>query len=200
MNWYIQFVTTYPIWSAMLQFAVLGTFGEVISRWIAKKKIFYPFSFITTIWKMIAWSILAVCIKYAFVGTEGYLDALVYHQPFAFLPLVFKESPFLHAFAKSVLVNLQFGLFLVLFHRILDNLIVRQKNWRHLDKAMFTLLWFWIPAHTVTFILPTDYQIGLAALWSVVLGMLLGSFMAIPPTKRNKIKKKMVLANYFMLS
>jgi|WetSurMetagenome_2_1015567.scaffolds.fasta_scaffold304676_2 hypothetical protein len=197
MNWYIQFVTTYPISSAMLQFAVLGTFGEIISRWIQRKKVFYPFNLVTTVWKMISWSILAVCIKYAFVGTEGYLDALVYHQPHAFLPLVFKDSTFLHALTKSILVNLQFGLFLVIFHRILDNLIVRQKNWGHLDKAMITLVWFWIPAHTVTFILPIDYQIGLAALWSVVLGMILGTFMAKPSSKRNKIKKKMVLANYF---
>ncbi|HPT73146.1 MAG TPA: hypothetical protein PLE74_12800 [Candidatus Cloacimonadota bacterium] len=106
------------------------------------------------------------------------------------------ESSFLHAFAKSVLVNLQFGLFLVLFHRVLDNLFLPQKNWGHLDKALYTLLWFWIPAHTITFMLPVDFQIGLAALWSVVLGLLLGSF-ATKPYKKNKIKKKMVMANYF---
>jgi hypothetical protein len=200
MDWYINFVKAYPIWSAILQFAFLGTFGEIISRWITRKKFYYPFSFLTTIWKMISWSILAVCIKYAFVGIDGFVDALVYHQPHAFLPLVFKESPFLHALAKSVLVNLQFGLFLVIFHRILDNMILTQKNWSNLDKAFLTLIWFWIPAHTITFILPQVYQIGLASLWSVVLGMLLGTFMAKPTSKRNKIKKKMVLANYFMLS
>jgi hypothetical protein len=196
MNWYVRFVSTYPIWSAMLQFAVLGTFGEIISRWIVKKRILYPFTLMETVWKMISWSILAICIKYAFVGFEGFVDALVYHQPHAFLPLIFKESTFFHAFAKSILINLQFGLFLVVFHRILDNMFLLNKNWRRLDQAFLTLIWFWIPAHTLTFILPPEYQIGLAALWSVVLGLLLGTFMA-RPTKRNKIKKKMVLANYF---
>jgi hypothetical protein len=38
------------------------------------------------------------------------------------------------------------------------------------------MIWFWIPAHTITFSLPTDFQIGLAALWSVVLGVILGFF------------------------
>lgn len=196
MNWYIQFVTSYPIGSAMLQFAVLGTLGEIISRWIQRKKVFYPFSWLLTVWKMVTWAILAICIKFAFIGTEGFVNELVNHYPNPMLPLIFKDSVFLHALAKSVFVNLQFGLFLVLFHRVLDNLFQVEKNWGHLDKAMYTLLWFWIPAHTITFILPAHFQIGLAALWSVVLGMLLGSFAG-KPTKRNKIKKKVVMANYF---
>ncbi|HPT72523.1 MAG TPA: hypothetical protein PLE74_09620, partial [Candidatus Cloacimonadota bacterium] len=80
MNWYVLFVKTYPIGSAMLQFAILGTLGEIISRWIQKKRVFYPFSWIETVWKMITWAILAVCIKYAFIGIEGFLRELVYHQ------------------------------------------------------------------------------------------------------------------------
>ncbi len=195
MNWYIQLVTTYPIGSAMLQFAVLGTFGEIIARWVAKKKIYYPFSSNATIWKMISWSILAVCIKYAFVGTEGFVDALVYHQPNSLLPLAFKESIFLNAFAKSVCMNLQFGLFLVILHRILDNMFLFNKNWSNLDSAMLTLIWFWIPAHTITFILPQIYQIGLAALWSLVMGVILGSFVAKPP-KRIRVKKREAFANF----
>jgi hypothetical protein len=31
-----------------------------------------------------------------------------------------------------------------------------------------------IPAHTITFSLPADYQIRLAALWSLALGLILG--------------------------
>jgi hypothetical protein len=39
-----------------------------------------------------------------------------------------------------------------------------------------SLLWFWIPAHSVTFALPKPYQIGLAAIWSVALGIILGFY------------------------
>ena len=37
-----------------------------------------------------------------------------------------------------------------------------------------TIPLFWIPAHTVTFLLPTQYRTLFAALLSVVLGILLG--------------------------
>jgi uncharacterized membrane-anchored protein len=73
-------------------------------------------------------------------------------------------------------MNLQFGLFLVIMHRVLDNLPEKQKNWKNLDKSMYSLLWFWIPAHTVTFMVPTDLRIGLAAIWSIALGLILGFF------------------------
>jgi len=87
-----------------------------------------------------------------------------------FLPIAFAEDGIkvVRAFGISVLLNLQFGLFLVLFHRVLDNLILKDKNWAGLEKGLLSLLWFWIPAHTVTFSLPKVYQIGLAAVWSVI--------------------------------
>ncbi len=170
MNWYLEFVKVNPILSAVLQFAVLGTLGEVISRWIIKGKIYSPFPAKLIIWKAFVWSVLAVCIKYAFIGFNGFVDALIQHS---MLP---EMGLYLRAFAVSSLMNVQFGLFLVLFHRILDNLYPRRSNWVNIDKSLYSLLWFWIPAHTITFTLPKDYQIGLAALWSVVLGLILGYF------------------------
>jgi len=73
-------------------------------------------------------------------------------------------------------MNLQFGPFLVIMHRLLDNVITRKKNWDNINKSLLSLLWFWVPAHTITFILPKPFQIGLAALWSVVLGIILGFY------------------------
>lgn len=32
MNWYLNFVRGYPFVSAMIQFAVLGTLGDLVSR------------------------------------------------------------------------------------------------------------------------------------------------------------------------
>jgi hypothetical protein len=168
MEWYVDIVTAHPILTAMVQFAILGTFGDVISKWIIQKKIFAPFGFGTTLLKMLEWAFLAVCIKYAFVGFNGFIDTLVEHALLPDMGVVGK------AFAISVSMNLQFGPFLVIAHRLLDNAIAGKKNWDNLDKGMLSLLWFWIPAHTITFILPRPFQIGLAALWSVVLGLILG--------------------------
>jgi hypothetical protein len=173
MYGYVQIVTAHPILSAVIQFAILGTLGEFLAQWVAHKRFFMPFTLLLTGWKMVVWAILGVCIKYAFTGMEGFVNALVEHN---LLPAACGPAGLAHAFAKSMAANLQFGLFLVLFHRVLDNLVVTRKNWANLHKAMYSLLWFWIPAHTVTFSLPKEFQIGLAALWSLVLGIILGSF------------------------
>lgn len=167
---YVAQVTAYPIPMAMLQFAILGTFGEIVSKWVIKRNFKYPFNLVETVWKMIVWAILAIGIKYAFQGFLGFVDRLIEHH---YLP---ELSRFGYAFAVSALMNAQFGVFLVLMHRVLDNIPLKVKNWKNLDKGLYSLLWFWIPAHTMTFMLPPDYRIGLAALWSVFLGLILGFF------------------------
>jgi hypothetical protein len=172
MNAYIQWVQAYPISSAMLQFAILGTFGEVISKWVVQKSFKYPFTAQMTIWKMIVWAILAVTIKYAFKGFIGFAESLMHN---GMLP-AFEPRSFGYAFSVSALMNLQFGLFMVLMHRVLDNIPAKVKNWKNLHKGMYSLLWFWIPAHTLTFMLPDALRIGLAALWSLALGLILGFY------------------------
>lgn len=170
MQNYIEFVTNWPLLSAMLQFSVLGTLGDVIAKWIIEGRISKPFGLATLLAKMLEWAILAVLIKYAFTGFAGFVDSLVQHK---MLP---ELGGWGRAIAISVSTNLQFGPFLVLMHRLLDNLIARKSNWANIDKGFMSLLWFWIPAHSVTFALPKPYQIGLAALWSVALGVILGFY------------------------
>lgn len=170
MNTYIELVKTYPIYSAMIQFAVLGTLGDIISKWMQRGAIFMPYKVPVIILKMLEWAFLAICIKYAFVGFTGFVEYLI---STSYLP---ELGVFWKAFAISVVMNIQFGLLLVILHRFLDNLISQENNWKNIDKGMFSLVWFWIPAHTITFMLDKPYQIGLAAIWSVVLGIILGYF------------------------
>ncbi|HKJ06961.1 MAG TPA: hypothetical protein VJ970_05800 [Flavobacteriaceae bacterium] len=170
MNTYVETVVNYPLTTAMIQFAILGTFGDIISKWMQKGKVFMPYNWKVVLLKMVEWALLAITIKYAFVGYKGFVDSLVTHNLLPNLEL------FTRAFVLSVAMNLQFGLLLVILHRFLDNLIARENNWNNISKSMFSLVWFWIPAHTITFMLPIPYQIGLAAIWSVVLGIILGYY------------------------
>ena len=170
MNTYVELVKTYPIYSAMLQFAILGTLGDIIAKCMQKGKIFLPYKPLIILFKMIEWAVIAITIKYAFVGFQAFVDNLQAHH---LLPQLGKLG---RAFAVSFSMNIQYGLFLVIFHRFLDNLIARQNNWNNIEKSMFSLVWFWIPAHTITFMLAKPYQIGLAAVWSVVLGIILGFY------------------------
>ena len=170
MNSYVELVKAYPMYSAMIQFAILGTFGDVLSKWMQKGKVYRPYKFDIIALKMLERAILAVTIKYAFVGFLGFVENLGAHH---MLP---ELNRFGKAFSISVFMNIQFGIFLVIFHRFLDNLIAKQNNWKHIEKSLFSLVWFWIPAHTLTFMLDKPYQIGLAAVWSVVLGFILGYY------------------------
>lgn len=170
MDWYVSAVKANPILTAMAQFAVLGTLGEHLARWLPARRVYSPFGARRTALRMLGWAGLAVCIKYAFTGFGGFVDALAAH---GLLPAA---GPLGRAFSVSLAMNLQFGPFLVIAHRLLDNAIDGEANWANLDKGLLSLLWFWVPAHTATFLLPPDYRIGLAALWSLALGLILGWF------------------------
>jgi hypothetical protein len=170
MNPYVDGVTSHPLGSAAIQFAVLGTIGETISFSLRKKKFALPGNLIQMSGKLLAWALLGVIIKYGFAGMKGFTRELLGHN---LLP-DFMASGIGWALAVSVFTNLLFGPQMMFFHRLEDNLIMREWNMKGLTTAWWTLLWFWIPAHTITFSLPTPYQIGLAAVWSVVLGLILG--------------------------
>lgn len=169
MQPYISWVTNYPLLSASLQFALLGTLGEIIAFSFQNKRFLLPCSLAQLSAKVLAWAILGIIIKYGFTGMKSFTLALVDHK----LVPAFLGSGVGQAFATSVFTNIFFGPQMMAFHRLEDNLILGRKGFAGLTQAWWTLLWFWIPAHTLTFSLPGAYQIGLAALWSLVLGIIL---------------------------
>ena len=120
--------------------------------------------------KVLAWALLGLVIKAGFVGMKGFTHALLDHH---ILP-AFLGSGLGWAFALSTLTNVLFGPRMMLFHRFDDNLILGRRGFDGMVPALRTLVWFWIPAHTLTFCLPVDFQIGLAAAWSLALGLILG--------------------------
>jgi hypothetical protein len=170
MSDYLQWVRDNPLLSAAIQFAILGTLGEVISSSLRKRRFALPCNWIQLVGKVIAWALLGLIIKYGFTGMKGFTKALLEHN---LLPQ-FMADGIGWAFAVSLLTNVFFGPQMMFFHRLEDNLILWQWNTKGLTRAWWTLIWFWIPAHTVTFSLPPDYQIGLAAVWSLALGLILG--------------------------
>lgn len=171
MQTYLTWVTQNPILSAAIQFAILGTLGEVISFSVQKKKIAIPCTWLQLLGKVIAWAVLGIVIKYGFAGMKGFVLALLDHQ---LLPAFLSEG-LGWAFAVSLFTNILFGPQMMAFHRVEDNLILGQKGFQGITNAWKTLIWFWIPAHIITFLLPPDLQIGLAAVWSLVLGIIMGA-------------------------
>ena len=167
---YIAIVTANPLLSAAVQFAVLGTFGELLSNAVVKKNLSLPCSPLKLVGKMAAWAVLGVFVKVCFVAMHGCAQALLEH---GFLP-PWSESGLGRAFTLSFLLQLFTGPQIMFFHRFEDNLIAGKWSMEGITTALKSLVWFWLPAHTVTFMLDKPFQIGLAALFSLALGLILG--------------------------
>lgn len=169
MSWYVDWVSAHPLVAAFVQFALLGTIGELLGVIAARRPMAdRPLEWIA---KAIVWGLLGILVKYAFTGYKGFLQILVDK---AFLPAAFEEVTILRAFALSLITNAMFGPLLMVLHRTTDNLIGGARGYAGIERSLATLAWFWVPAHTVTFALPMEFQIGLAALWSVALGLIMG--------------------------
>ncbi len=168
---YRLWVQAHPLLSAALQFGLLGTLGELLAAGLRARRPALPCTLPELLAKVAAWALLGLVIKAGFVGMRGFTLALLDHR---MLP-AFLGSGVGLAFALSALTNLFFGPQMMLFHRLEDNLILRRRGFEGMGPALWTLLWFWVPAHTLTFSLPVDFQVGLAALWSVILGTILGT-------------------------
>ena len=106
----------------------------------------------------------------------------------------FSSTKLFVAFSISAAMNLVYAPVMMTLHRITDTHIGAQKGsfqalikpipfsdilqkmdwntqWNFIFKK--TIILFWIPAHTITFLLPPDYQVLFAALLGIVLGVLL---------------------------
>ncbi len=179
MAWYVSWVSENMLLSAFIQFAILGSAGEALGvvasgrRASGKRASGRGPSADALAWlaKAVVWGFLGVLVKYSFAGFKGFLAALV---EASMLPAACGDNALLRALSLSVLTNSMFGPLLMFLHRTTDNLIAGTSGYRGIEKSLATLAWFWIPAHTVTFALPHAYQIGLAALWSVALGLIMG--------------------------
>jgi hypothetical protein len=170
MDSYRLWVQAHPFLSAALQFGLLGTLGEVAAASLRAKRASLPCTPLQLLAKVLAWALLGLVIKSGFVGMRGFTRALLDHH---ILPAAL--GPGLGwALALSTLTNVFVGPQMMLFHRLEDNLILGRSGFDGMAPALWTLLWFWIPAHTLTFSLPLEFQVGLAALWSLALGLILG--------------------------
>ena len=107
------------------------------------------------------------------------------------------------AFCISTIMNLTFAPVFMTFHKITDTHIIDNGGtiggffrWIKLKEIFPRLNWFvqwdfvfkrtipffWIPAHTITFLLPGEFQV----LFAAALGIVLGVFMAISNLKTTK--------------
>jgi len=172
--------TPYPMGIAKI--ALLGTMGELLGGRIVRGH--WQLRGIGLAQRVLVWGFLGAVFTAVFplfsFGVDGLLKA-------GLLPG--EGSSFLTAFWKSFFMNGIFAFPMMAFHRITDTLIDRGEllsrwplvdvfvgiDWRNMFRVVgFACIWFWLPAHTGTFLLPAEFRVIAAALLAVVLGTILG--------------------------
>ncbi len=178
-----------PYIMGFVKFALLATAGELIAIRMSSGEFKKP-PYLTA--RLIIWGLIGIWITYMmkmfFYGSGALMTA-------GLLPgggLDYKSFGYklIKAFATSATMNLTFGPTFMAVHKCSDTyLALRAKLGKNPSLAevidgvdwkkfvSFTLFKtvpiFWIPAHTLTFLLPPAYQVMLAALLSVALGIIL---------------------------
>ncbi len=180
-EWFIFITDKYKYQSGFVKFAILATMGDMLGirilkgDWEQPKGAFY---------KVLIWGLIGMMVTLAFpVCVAGSQFA----QGSGLLP--FSGSKVAMAFFASTMMNLTFGPMMMTFHRFTDmyidsvhdkkamtlNGLISVNDWHSLVE--FTWLkacpFFWIPAHTVVFLLPQEYRVVTSAFLSIALGMLL---------------------------
>ncbi len=195
-NFYITFNHDHALITSFLKFAVLATLGEVIGLRI-KTGTYYKPGF-GVIPRMIVWGFLGVTIKIAMVvfssGTPVMLESLGVKNAITSMEGGFTSEKLLVAFCISLLMNVIYAPVMMTVHRMTDMHILSTGgtvkglfspiNFRKLFVDLdWNIQWnfvlkktiplFWIPAHTITFLLPADFRVLFAALLGIALGVIL---------------------------
>ena len=180
-EWFKGLSGSHPYIMGFIKFALLATAGELIAAFIKTGKITVPCKII---WRFVIWGVIGVWISFmmtvykfaaAYMMTEGKLPGVGITPLFALF--------------TSVLMNTSFGPTFMAVHKISDKMLEMSANKEKLSLknavlgvdwanfVSFTILktvpFFWIPAHFVTFMLPSEYQVIMAAALSIALGVIL---------------------------
>lgn len=180
---FLTITQEHPFITGFFKFFVLASMGELLALRILKNEWNKPTGFI---YRSVIWGFLGVVIVLMFdvfasgmtaVFTKGLLPG--------------KGSKFAFAFLTSTVMNLTFAPAFMAFHRFTDTYIdLAYQNEiarpslaeviKHIDWYNFvsfvvlkSLPFFWIPAHTLTFMLAQEYRVLTAALLSIALGAIL---------------------------
>lgn len=195
-SFYKSFNGTHGMIMSFVKFALLATLGEVIGLRI-RTGAFNRKGF-GIIPRAIVWGFLGLTIKMAFVifatGTPAFMEYLGFDGAIRSMKGDFSAIKLLVAFAISATMNLIYAPIMMTLHKITDTHIVDnggtllglfkpikfrkifpQLNWDVQWNFVFkkTIPFFWIPAHTITFLLPVDFQVLFAALLGIALGIIL---------------------------
>ena len=182
-----------PYIMGFVKFSLLATAGELIAYAISHKEFGLP---VKVVWRFIIWGFIGIWITFMMKVYSSAVSSLMANGM-----LLGGDNRFLSALYTSIIMNTTFGPTFMAVHKITDKMlelfdkkekvtltnVVNGIDWSSFwgFTILKTVPIFWIPAHTVTFLLPNEYQVIMAAALSVALGVIL----SLGNRNRNKEKK-----------
>ena len=190
----LSLTASHPYLMGFAKFALLASMGELLVLRLAKGGWVVPRGFPL---RAAVWGIVGILIVLMFTLFSAGVAAAASK---GLLPLGKGWlATFLQAFWTSALMNLTFGPAFMAAHRVSDAWIDARAVAKgsagaahglkspRLGEIVTTIDWnrflsfvvgktiplFWIPAHTITFLLPGEYRVLVAALLSIALGVIL---------------------------
>ena len=193
---YYRFNLEHGVLMSFIKFAILATLGEVIGLRIKTGR--YHQEGFGLVPRAIVWGFLGVTIYIAFAifasGTPLFLEKVGFENASGILHSELAWKKVLVSFSISTALNLFYAPVMMTFHKITDIHILenggtmrgflkpihfarvfKEINWDVQWNFVFkrTIPLFWIPAQTITFLLPEEFRVLFAAFLGVVLGVLL---------------------------
>lgn len=193
---YKAFNASHGMVMSFLKFAVLSTLGELLGLRLSSGK--YLKAGFGIVPRAVVWGILGMGINLAMIvfanGVPVALEYIGLNGASSFMAGPFCAAKVLVAFCISVAMNSIFAPVFMTFHKITDThildcggsvqalvtpipmtRIITHLNWDVQWNFVFkkTIPLFWFPAHTITFLLPSEARVLFAALLGVALGVLL---------------------------
>jgi hypothetical protein len=179
---FMTYTSAHPYISGFIKFGILATMGELLAIRIVSGNWKAPTG---VIYRAIIWGFLGVVITLMFQIFGSGVKAAMSN---GYLPG--GSSTFAFAFFTSAIMNLTFAPTFMAFHRYTDTYIdmmyegkknikvadvVSRIDWKGFVSFVIckTVPIFWIPAHTITFLLAPEYRVLLAAFLSLALGAIL---------------------------
>lgn len=196
-SWYSNFNTAHQMIMAFLKFGILATLGEMLGCRISTGK--YTTPTFGVVPRMVVWGLLGVVITMAMMVFKFGIPEFINEMGGGELTDAFRAEgitlgKFVVALSISVMMNTFFAPVFMTFHKITDTHIAEcggsikalitpidmrrhfmNLNWDRQWSFIFkkTIPLFWYPAHTITFMLPGEFQVLFAALLGVALGVIL---------------------------
>ena len=189
--------SVHPLTTAFIKFFFLATLGELLGLRIKTGKYFkkgfgiFPHA--------VVWGFLGIFIAIAFIifysGSLGFVTKIFgMSNPQAIMTGALSWNKVLIAFVISTLMNVMFAPVFMTLHKITDTHILSHDgkfkalytpikvekimiglNWKVQWNFIFkkTIPLFWIPAQTINFCFPEEYRILNAAIFGIILGVIL---------------------------